>query len=138
MKKQGLVLASVAVVTAAIGAFCFLASGNSRRKKQFSIDLSDIHINEVDGVIKLKDIVAWLKTLNLQTGKDTPFIIDGKRVKEVFSNAPDLSNVVLVGTYDELNNKVGNYKALRGQAFDKDLHDVLSHATNDNPIVVLI
>lgn len=136
-KTQGFILASVAIASMAIGAFFFLTKGSRRRKKHFSVDFSNLQIEEVEEVVKLKDIAAWLKSLNLQASQDTPFVINGERVNELIDNAPDLTDAVFAGVYDETSETLKCYKALRGEAFDKELKDVLAHATPDNPIVVL-
>lgn len=130
-------MASVAIASMAIGAFFFLKTDSRRRKKHFSVDFSNFQIEEVEGVVKLKDIAAWLKSLNLQEGQDTPFVIVGERVKELIDNAPNLTEAVFVAVYNETLETLKCYKAFRGEAFDKELKDVLAHATPDNPIVVL-
>lgn len=136
-KTQGFILASVAIASMAIGAFFFLTKCSRRKEKHLSIDFSKLQIEEVEGVVKLIDIVAWFKSLNLQAEKDTPFMIDGERVKELIDNAPDLTDSVFAGVYSETSETLKCYKAFRGEAFDKELKDVLAHATSDNPIVVL-
>lgn len=138
MKKLGLILASVAIAAVAVGAFTFLAAGSPRRRRRLpAFDLSGLQTEEVDGIVRLQDVVAWLKGLNLQAGTDLPFVMAGERVGELADHAPDLAGTVLVGVYDETTEAVKGCRAFRAEAFDKKLRDVLRCATPSNPIVVL-
>ena len=136
-KNQSYIWTIAAVLAAAIASLYFLAKKVHNGKKLFNIDLSEEDIKDIDGIIRLTDIVAWFKSLNLNAEEDIPFIVDGERIGELIANNPNLSSAILAGVYAKSKDKVKTYIVFRGVALDKRLKDVLRKATSDNPIIVL-
>lgn len=135
--KQFIVLIT-ALVALSIGGFLFY---KDRKNKTFKLNISPeaISVEEIDGVVKLVEIVNRFKSLELDSKNETPFIVQGTRMHELISSfkRDSLETSVFIGVYNEVSNEISFYMLIVGKAFDKKLSDVLSKATKDNPIIVL-
>ena len=136
MKKDVILITALAGL---IGGVLFYLFNSKNKTFKLNITPDAIPVEDVDGVIKLVDIVDWIKGLELNPKKQTPFIVQGTRLHEIISsfNKDSLETSVFVGIYNEDSDEMTNGKLLVGKAFDKRLSDVLSNATNDNPIIVI-
>lgn len=136
--KKNLILLST-IVGLSIGGYLFYRY--NYKKKPFGLNLSavEIPVEKIDGVVKMEEIIEWFKDLSLNKEIHTPFIVNGSRLQELIPSYNDDNSLssVFVGVYNERMDELSNYKLFSGIAFNKSLTEVLSHATNDNPVVVL-
>lgn len=130
------VLIIAAIVAATGGAYYVY---KKHQKKVFSIE--DVPSEIVDGEVKMVDIVGVFKSLNLEKGKDTPFI--AKNVQELFNFTltPEYKlrkesyETLFLGVYNESVEKLSFAKIIYAKQFDEQLSDVLNQAVDG--IVVL-
>jgi hypothetical protein len=130
--NKGLILCAV---SAAVGGIIFYLF-NKKKPFVFELHPEDIKVEEVDGIVKMTDVIYWFKSLSLASHKDTPFIAEGSKIKELLGFSLD-EGTLFMGVYNESPETITHYKVVKGKAFDKRLTDVLSKSVEDNPIIVL-
>lgn len=84
-----------------------------------------------------KEVVTWFKNLRLDPNKHTPFVVEGKRLKQLIHEAPEVNVGIFEGVYNEETEEIDHYREIKADQVDKETMDILSRATPDNPIVVL-
>jgi hypothetical protein len=136
MKKDVILITALAGL---IGGVLFYLFAGKKKDFKLNIPPDAIPVEEIDGVIKLVDIVDWFKSLGLDSKNQTPFIAQGIRMHELINSfkGDSLETSVFVGVYNENSEEMSYCKIITGKAFDKRLSDVFSNATKDNPIIVL-
>ncbi|MBQ0155592.1 MAG: hypothetical protein KBT22_03330 [Bacteroidales bacterium] len=55
----------------------------------------------------------------IQQGRDTPFIIENKKLKKMIHEAPEINAGIFQATYNEETEEVENVRAVEGQLDDK-------------------
>ena len=145
--KKRIDMKTVFICSAVFTAACLYLlykKGNSVKRTNL-LDLSNVKIETIDGILRLNDIVHIFKSFNLNQETDTPFIADKNKLEKLFKVYP--SNIlkkedytsVVIGVYKQEPKKKETVmlEIIYAKALDKELEDVLSQAKDDNPLVVL-
>ncbi len=145
--KKRIIMKTVFICSAVITAACLYLlykKGNSVKRTNL-LDLSNVKIETIDGILRLDDIVHIFKSFNLNQETDTPFIADKNKLEKLFEVYPfnilkkeDYTSVV-IGVYKQEPKKKETVmlEIIYAKTLDKELEDVLSQAKDDNPLVVL-
>lgn len=70
-----------------------------------------------------------IRTGKIQQGRDTPFILDPKKTKEMIANAPNVDAGLFSATYNDETEEVENMTQIEGQ-LDAQTKSALSRSQN--------
>lgn len=89
----------------------------------------------VQGILNFaKDVVGWFKKIyNLDQEKDTPFIADASKFKDMLKTAPVKNVGIFQGVYDEEQDEIREHRYIDADAVDNKTKSVLG---NDSLVVL--
>ena len=88
----------------------------------------------INGILNFaKEVVDWFKSLSLNPQKDTPFIADAKKFKDMLKTAPEKKVGIFEGVYKEEKDEITAHRYLDADELDQKTKDVLEN----EPLVVL-
>lgn len=92
----------------------------------------------IEGDLQFFDVVSYLRSLNLNPKEDIPFIgnCNSPQFAQVTKGYPLTKpgyELLMIGTYNEKTDKVGNFKFIFSKGWSEDLKKVMG----DEPMVVL-
>lgn len=126
MSSSAIIFGSLAAVAA-----CFYIYIKSQK------NLVQYETETIEGTVHFKDIVEWLKSLNLQKDIHTPFMAkyDAPELKSINIQhpIPEGYNGIFVGIYCENNNSFKKVKLIIAKEFDEETKSIFG----DNSFVVL-
>lgn len=100
--------------------------------------IKNIVVTIIQGVISfVRDVVNYFKQLALNPETQTPFIVEGSKLKEMIHNAPVVDVGIFQGVYNEETEEIENYREISAEELDQRTKAVLAKANEENPIVVL-
>lgn len=80
-------------------------------------------------------VVNYFKNLNLDPNKQTPFVMDAKKLKEMIHNAPVVNCGVFEAVYNENTEELESYRHISSNQLDAQTRDILSK--DEDGLVVL-
>ena len=81
----------------------------------------------------VKDVVNWFRRLNLNPQKDTPFVADADKFKELLKTAPKKKVGIFEGVYNEDEDEITAHQYVDADSVDQQTKSVLGN----EPLVVL-
>ena len=114
------------IAAACIG--CGLYSLIQKKKK---VSLS---IEEVETIV-LDDVIAWYKSLNLNSASQTPFICDNLEFLKIQDKNLPEKPYVMIGVYNDKTKTIENHKLIKVSIMSKEIEELLNKS--DNRFVVL-
>ena len=88
----------------------------------------------INGILNFaKEVVDWFKSLSLNPQKDTPFIADPEKFKDMLKTAPEKKVRIFARVYNEKTDEITAYRYLDSDELDQKTKDVLEN----EPLVVL-
>lgn len=88
----------------------------------------------INGILNFaKEVVDWFKSLSLNPQKDTPFIADAEKFKDMLKTAPEKKVGIFEGVYNEETDEITAHRYLDADELDQKTKDVLEN----EPLVVL-
>ena len=135
--SEKILLGALSVVVLGIGAYYIFKNNVSKTNNDLKLDRKSI-----DGTLSFEDIVSWFKGLNLERGKDIPFICLADKfqdlIKEKFNlnvektespfdtlNANDKKARLVLGVYNEKSNALSHLTLLESDQLDEKTLQVL-------------
>ena len=104
--------------------------------KSFFNAVSNLVRKVIRGILNfLKEVVAWFKKLGLNKEKDTPFIVDAEKLKQMIDNAPIVDVGIFEAVYDEELQTITHARMVEADSLDQQTKDTLAQA--DDGLVVL-
>lgn len=80
----------------------------------------------IDGILSfIEEVVDWFKSLRLDPKKDTPFIADANKFKELLKTAPRKDVGIFQGVYNEETDEITANRYLEADEVDEQTKDVL-------------
>ena len=106
-----------------------------RKAKDAKIDVAT-----VEGECHFTDCVAWFKSFKLDKEKDTPFIVDYAKVKDItdsllLSQPVTKPRALMLGVYDTKADELSHFQIIQCDAFDAQTLEALASA--EDGLVVL-
>ena len=88
----------------------------------------------INGVLNfVKDVVKWFRRLNQKNKKDTPFVADADKFKELLKTAPKKKVGIFEGVYNEDEDEITAHQYVDADSVDQQTKSVLGN----EPLVVL-
>lgn len=82
----------------------------------------------IDGVLNfVKEVVNWFRRLNLNPQKDTPFVADAKKFKELLKTAPRKKVGIFEGVYNEDEDEITAHQYVDADSVDQQTKDVMGN-----------
>lgn len=137
--KTILIIAAV-VILAALVAFAIFKKKGVIDKVAQRIKGVNVDVSSVDGELHFQDCVAWFKAFNLDPKKDTPFIMDYAKNKDllaggVLNNPVTKPCAVFLGVYDEKADILAHAHVIQADKLDDETAKNL--ASSEDGLVVL-
>jgi hypothetical protein len=82
-----------------------------------------------------KHIVDWFQKYHLQAGRDFPFLVEGRYLKEKLHTAPKYSCGIFKGIYNEETDSITHHEFIGAEKLDSETKEVLQSA--EEGLVVL-
>ena len=79
-----------------------------------------------EGPVKMTDVVAWFRSLNLDQKKNIPFVM---RVADNVPGEVKSSKPILLGVYDKNADEIAKALLIEGDAWDQQLTEVIGNET---------
>lgn len=74
-----------------------------------------------------REVVGWFRSLTLDKEKDTPFIADATKFKEMLKTAPTKNVGIFEGVYNEDTDEITNNRYLEADEVDDRTKNVLGN-----------
>lgn len=83
----------------------------------------------VDGSLKLEDVVAYFKTLNMVKGKQIPFLAlpDAEKLAGTLHLRTNKPKVLILGVYNEEKDELNPMKIVYADGFDEKIIEILGN-----------